>query len=129
MSNKNNKSLILNNIKEYYKFKSNTDFASFLGIAPQTLSSWYSRNTFDYDLLYSKCVGINGDYLLSGNGNIFLEVSDNLVSDKIDKGNREKDLEYIVDVQKQLIEILKNRIKYLEEEKEDVQGAAVADVG
>ena len=72
MSNKNNKSLILNNIKEYYKFKSNTDFASFLGIAPQTLSSWYSRNTFDYDLLYSKCVGINGDYLLSGNGNLFL---------------------------------------------------------
>ena len=52
-----------------------------------------------------------------------------MVSDKIDKSNREKDLEYIVDVQKQLIEILKNRIKYLEEEKEDVQGAAVADVG
>ncbi|MDP2060554.1 MAG: S24 family peptidase [Flavobacteriaceae bacterium] len=62
-----NKRLILSNIKDVYKFKSDTDFANFLGIKPQTLSSWYSRNTFDIDLLYAKCVDINPDFLLSGN--------------------------------------------------------------
>lgn len=62
------KSMIINQIKDYYKFKSDAEFARFLGIKPQTLSSWYSRNTFDIDLMYAKCVEIDGNWLLSGKG-------------------------------------------------------------
>lgn len=62
------KKIILDAIKLHYKFKSNTEYATFLGIAPQTLSSWYSRNTLDYDLVYSKCVDIDANWLLTGEG-------------------------------------------------------------
>lgn len=70
MNNKVNKSLILNKIKEHYNFGSDTAFAKFLGIKPQTLSSWHSRNSFDIDLIYAKCVNINSDFLLSGEGEV-----------------------------------------------------------
>ncbi len=71
MSTFNNKVLILNAIKNHYSLKSDAAFARFLDIKPQTLSSWYSRNTFDIDLLYSKCVGIDGNYLITGIEPIF----------------------------------------------------------
>lgn len=66
MNTINNKSLILNAIKSHYKFKSDAEFARFLDIKPQTLASWYTRNTFDHELLYSKCVEIDGNFILSG---------------------------------------------------------------
>lgn len=68
MSTNNHKSLILNDIKNHYFLKSDADFARFLNIKPQTLSSWHSRNTFDIDLLFAKCVEIDGNFLLSGKG-------------------------------------------------------------
>lgn len=70
MSIKIDKSLILNNIKLHYGFKSDAEFARFLSIKPQTLASWYSRNSYDSELLYAKCVGISGDFLLSGIGDM-----------------------------------------------------------
>lgn len=71
MSDKLDKKLILNKIKDGYKFDSDTKFANFLGIRPQTLSNWMTRNSFDIDILYTKCVGINADFLLSGTGSVF----------------------------------------------------------
>jgi len=68
MSNKNKIILIINKLKEYYGFKTNKEFADFLGIAPTTLSSWYSRSTIDYNLIYSKCVDIDANWLLTGEG-------------------------------------------------------------
>jgi len=70
MSTKIDKSLILNEIKAYYGFESDSDFAEFLGIKRQTLSSWHTRNTFDIELLYAKCVNIDGNFLLTGQGYI-----------------------------------------------------------
>ncbi|WP_367867864.1 S24 family peptidase [Pedobacter sp. WC2423] len=80
MSTVNRKSLILNEIKLAYNLSSDRKFADFLGIAPTTLSSWHKRDTFDYDLLYSKCVGINAEFLLSGTGNVIKEIDDNTVT-------------------------------------------------
>jgi len=68
MTEKIDKKYILNEIKATYKFKKDSEFARFLGIKPQTLASWHSRNTFDIDLLYAKCPNINADWLLSGKG-------------------------------------------------------------
>jgi phage repressor protein C with HTH and peptisase S24 domain len=70
MSTNNDKTLILKGIKDYYNFKSDTEFSDFLGIKPTTLSSWYRRNTFDYDLLYSKCVEINPEFFFNKNSPI-----------------------------------------------------------
>ena len=65
-----NKSLILNEIKLHYNIKSDTDFAKFLGIKPQVLSNWKSRNSIDYDLIYTKCLDIDANWLLTGKGNM-----------------------------------------------------------
>lgn len=72
MSAKINKSEVLNRIKEHFALKSNAKLAAFLGIAPTTLSSWYSRDTFDLDIIYSKCVDLNLDWLLTGRGTMLL---------------------------------------------------------
>lgn len=61
------KTLILNKLQKHYKFKKDNDFALFLGISGQLLSKWKLRNTFDVDVLYTKCTEINPDFLLSGN--------------------------------------------------------------
>lgn len=62
------KKLILKEIKKHYNFKNDAEYARFLGISPQTLSSWYARNTFDLELLYSKCIDFNAEYLITGRG-------------------------------------------------------------
>jgi hypothetical protein len=62
------KSLILNEIKSYYGFKKDADFARFLGITPQTLSNWKARDTFDPVLVYTKCVDLNPHWVLVGEG-------------------------------------------------------------
>jgi len=71
MSKENYISLILNDLKLHYNFKSDTEFSKFLGIAPQTLSSWYSRGSLNYNLVYAKCVGVSGDWLLTHQGEMF----------------------------------------------------------
>lgn len=43
------KSEILNRIMSHYGLRNKTELASFLGVSPQTVSNWYSRNSIDYD--------------------------------------------------------------------------------
>jgi phage repressor protein C with HTH and peptisase S24 domain len=43
-------------------------FAKHLGVAPSTISSWLSRDTLDYDLIFAKCENISSDWLLTGKG-------------------------------------------------------------
>lgn len=62
------KSLILNKIKEHLKIKTNKEFADFLGVKPTALSMWHSRNTFDIELVFKKCEGLNPLWLLTGEG-------------------------------------------------------------
>lgn len=62
------KTLILNKLKNHYSFKKDSDLARFLDIKPQTLATWYSRGTFDLDILYSKCNDISADFLITGEG-------------------------------------------------------------
>ena len=51
MSEKINKAGVLDRIKSYYGLKNNAKLASFLGVAPTTISSWYARDSFDLDIL------------------------------------------------------------------------------
>lgn len=45
-------------------------FAKMIGVAPSTISSWLSRDTIDYDLLFAKCEKLSSDWLLTGEGNM-----------------------------------------------------------
>lgn len=74
-----NKTLILNRLKKAKNFKSDTELANYLGISKSTLSNWYSRNSIDYDLLFSKCEQINSNWLLTGEGDVFK--NDNVVKE------------------------------------------------
>ena len=49
-----------------------SQFAKSLGVAPSTISSWLSRDTFDYELLFAKCESINSAWLLTGEGDMLL---------------------------------------------------------
>jgi hypothetical protein len=71
------KKLILNTLQKHYNFEKDAEFAEFLGISGQLLSKWKSRNTFDVDVLYTKCTGVSPDYLLSGKEPIFSEPNAN----------------------------------------------------
>lgn len=71
------KSLILKEIKKHYEHQTDADFARFLGITPQLLAKWYSRKTFDIDILATKCVDIDSNFLTSGKGKM---LKDNSVS-------------------------------------------------
>jgi len=64
--------LILNRIKEYKNFNSDKELADFLGITTQNLSNWKSRNTLDFEIIFTKCVDVNSNWLLNGNGEMML---------------------------------------------------------
>jgi len=68
MSIEINKIQILNAIKNHYTNGSKTKLAEKLGVKPQTVSTWFSRNTFNIELLYSKLEGIDAHWLLTGEG-------------------------------------------------------------
>ncbi len=73
------KTLILNEIKSHYGIKNNVGFAKFLGIAPTTLSNWYSRNNIDYELLSTICEDINMNWVLTGKGNMLKQQLDDII--------------------------------------------------
>ena len=107
MSKKIDKSLILNKIKLHYQFKNDAEFARFLGIKPQTLASWHTRNTFDIDLLYAKCELIDGNWLLSGKGEI-LRNKISVMDENLNKNIEEKS--YTIEIQKKYIKTLENQL-------------------
>lgn len=76
------KSLILNEIKSHYGIKKNADFARFLGIEPTLLANWIHRKTFDYEIIISKCDEINAKWLVSGKGEMLVQLKDHLINDK-----------------------------------------------
>ena len=53
---------------EHYSNGNKAQFASQLGITPQGLSTWIKRETFDIELIFSKCEGLSPKWLLTGEG-------------------------------------------------------------
>lgn len=76
MGNILDKPLVLDRIKEYYKLKGNAELARFLGVAPNTITNWYGRKTFDIDVIYTKCVDIDMNWLLTGEGSMLSSESE-----------------------------------------------------
>lgn len=63
-----NKSDMLESLINYYTDGNKARFAAMLGVKAQNISAWITRNTFDAELIYSKCSGVSADWLLSGKG-------------------------------------------------------------
>lgn len=81
------KKLIINKIQDTYQLSKDGDFAEFLGISRQTLSNWKARNTYDIELLYTKCVNINPVFLLTGDEPIKLISEKNEIRQESDNSN------------------------------------------
>ena len=68
-----NKSDILETLINFYTDGNKARFASKIGVKPQTINTWIIRNTFDIDVIYSKCEGVSGDFLLTGKGSMLIK--------------------------------------------------------
>jgi len=55
---------------EHYSNGNKAQFANLLGITPQGLSTWIKRETFDNELIFSKCEDISAQWLLTGKGDM-----------------------------------------------------------
>ena len=79
---------VLNRLKEAYNIQKDTDLAGLLGISKSTLSNWVSRDSLDYDKVFSKCEHINIDWLLTGRGSMLKSEGVPLMGDK--EGGKEE---------------------------------------
>lgn len=64
------KRTILENLINYYTDGNKARFAAMIGVKPQTINTWISRNSFDVELLFAKCEGLNASWLLTGEGDM-----------------------------------------------------------
>ena len=62
---------------EHYSDGNKSEFARMIGVSPQAINTWISRNTFDIDIIYAKCTNISPEWLLTGNGPMLKTSSDN----------------------------------------------------
>lgn len=76
----------------HYSNGNKAHFANILGIKPQTINSWITRNTFDAELIYSKCVNVSADWLMTGRGEMLRK---NGIPTDLVKTNPQKGENYI----------------------------------
>ena len=75
------KRLMLEQLINYYTDGNKTRFAEQIGVKPQTINSWLTRHSYDAELIYSKCVNVSADWLLSGEGSMIKNEIDHTVAD------------------------------------------------
>lgn len=64
------KTKMLEGLIEHYTKGNKAQFAKLLGVSAQTISAWIARNTFDAELIYTKCRYVNSAWLLTGEGSM-----------------------------------------------------------
>ena len=72
---------MLEQLINYYTDGNKTRFAEQIGVKPQTINSWLTRNSYDAELIYSKCVNVSADWLLSGEGSMIKNEINHTISD------------------------------------------------
>ncbi len=76
-----NSELIVNRFKEGLGLKTDKSLCEHLGIRQTTLSGWKTRNSFDYDLMFSKRGLISIHWLITGEGPMLFEANNNNMGD------------------------------------------------
>ncbi|MCR5362428.1 MAG: helix-turn-helix domain containing protein [Bacteroidales bacterium] len=59
---------------DHYSGGNKSEFARMLGVSPQAINTWISRNTFDADVIYANCENLSGDWLLTGEGEMLRNI-------------------------------------------------------
>ncbi len=123
-------SLIIQRLKIYFKVKSQKELAERLGVLESNLSNWKSRNTFDYELLFTKCESLNFNWLIYGKGDVYNDQLGNkdlsvLNELKTDYGS----LKEILVAKDETIETQRKYIKHLETELEKSKNEKPAESG
>lgn len=59
---------MIKELVSHYCNGNKAQFANMLGVKPQTINSWITRETFDAELIYANCAGISAAWLISGEG-------------------------------------------------------------
>lgn len=100
---------ILERLKQVLNITTDVELANTLGIKKTTLSNWKTRNTIDYNLVFSICEQINIDWLVLGRGkSSFTETK------TVEEIPNNQLLETVIN-QAEEIGQLKERIKHLEQ--------------
>lgn len=68
-----NRTEMLNQIKEAFNIRTNSELAKMLGITNQAVTNWIARNTFDIELIYDKLNNLSPHWLLTGEGSMLKE--------------------------------------------------------
>ena len=80
----------LETLINYFADGNQRRFAEMLGVSPQVVNSWLSRNSYDIELIYSSCDGVSGDWLIAGDGNMLKSENQNFVDKQgLDDSNKE----------------------------------------
>ena len=102
------KALIINELKNYLNIKTDSEFAKFLGLKQNTISSWKSRNSLDYDLIISKCDQINANWLLTGEGEMLKsKVSNN----NLDPDDNFEEIQGLTDIALYDVQLSEEKLK------------------
>ena len=62
--------IVIDALRKHYGKKVG-EFAAMLGVSDSTVSSWAARDSLDEDLIFRKCEGVNYDFLVTGEGEMF----------------------------------------------------------
>ena len=103
-----NKKDQVNALISYFSNGNKTAFASKLGLKPQSINNWIARNTFDADLIFSKCDGISAEWLLTGKGDMLINKTETQREDSVTERSHIQEL----------IQIIQNQAKALLEQQQ-----------
>jgi len=85
--------LVLNRLMLYFQVNKKSELADKLGVGAPTISNWITRNTIDWQIVFTKCEGINLNWLVFGKGQMRLDQSEKTTDTSIYKElllNRDK---------------------------------------
>lgn len=114
-----NKTLIIEQIKKHLGLSKDKEFADYLGVKPNVVANWKKRNSYDAELIFTKCDFLNAEILLTGKGELIktkytekhtLLKSKEKGKENGNKQNIQKNLPLEEDTEKSLIEVITEKI-------------------
>lgn len=88
-----NVDLIIGRAKQGLGIKTDRALASYFGIKPNTISAWKKRNSVNYELLFTKCASLHKEWLLTGEGEMYVTKQGPTAAEGAKKGSNQHNAE------------------------------------